>query len=160
MNINATILGQALTFFVFVFFTMYVVWPILKDSLEKRRKSIAEGLQAAEDGRRSLKESSILCAEKIENTRKKCNEMLENANKEAVSIISTATTNASFNCEQILQSERKKLDKEILLAKVELQKKVSDLVILGIEKLLQRSLTEKDHSVLLNISKKDDFKEF
>ncbi len=160
MNINITFFGQVLTFLVFVFFTMYVVLPILKDSLEKRRKFIADGLQAAEEGRCLLKESSLSCIEKVENTKKKCFEMLENAKKEASSIVTAAVESASLERDLILQSGRKKLDKEVMAIKIDLQKKIGDLVLLGTEKLLQRCLTEKDHIALLNLCRKDDFKIF
>ncbi|HID42159.1 MAG TPA: F0F1 ATP synthase subunit B, partial [Pyrodictium sp.] len=52
MNINATLIGQSITFMVFVWFCMKFIWPPLMRALEERRKSIADGLAAAERGRR------------------------------------------------------------------------------------------------------------
>ena len=42
MNINATLIVEMLTFLVFVWFTMAVVWPPVIRALEKRRAQIAE----------------------------------------------------------------------------------------------------------------------
>ena len=158
MSINITLVGQMITFLVFVFFTMYVVWPVLENSLEKRRKFIIDGLQAAEEGHRFLKESSKLCAEEVVSTKTKCNEMLESAKKEAFCIRSAAVESASSECELILQSGRTKLNKEIILVKIELQKKLGDLILLGTEKLLQRSLIDKDHAALFVMCNKEEFK--
>ena len=51
MNINATLIGQAVAFFIFVWFCMRYVWPPLIEALNERKQSIADGLAAAERGR-------------------------------------------------------------------------------------------------------------
>ena len=51
MNLNATLLGQMVTFAVFVGFTMKFVWPPITNALAQRQKRIAEGLAAAERGK-------------------------------------------------------------------------------------------------------------
>ncbi len=43
MNLNATILGQAIAFVLFVLFCMKYVWPPLMAAIEKRQKEIADG---------------------------------------------------------------------------------------------------------------------
>ncbi|KZH94882.1 hypothetical protein AWG50_18895 [Escherichia coli] len=48
MNLNATILGQAIAFVLFVLFCMKYVWPPLMAAIEKRQKEIADGLASAE----------------------------------------------------------------------------------------------------------------
>ena len=42
MNINATLIGQSIAFFLFVFFVMKYVWPPLMAALSERKKQIAE----------------------------------------------------------------------------------------------------------------------
>ena len=59
MSINATLIGQMITFALLVWFTMKYIWPPLFDSLEERKKKIADGLAAAEKG-----QEDILLAEK------------------------------------------------------------------------------------------------
>ena len=48
MTINATLLGQAISFALFVLFCMKFVWPPLIGALRERQATIAEGLAAAE----------------------------------------------------------------------------------------------------------------
>ena len=44
MNINATLIGQAIWFALFVIFCMKFVWPPISKALEERKQKIAEGL--------------------------------------------------------------------------------------------------------------------
>ena len=50
MNINLTLIGQSITFAVFVWFCMKFVWPPIMNALEQRKTKIADGLAAAERG--------------------------------------------------------------------------------------------------------------
>ena len=50
MDINATLLGQALVFGILIWFTVKFIWPPLVKAVEDRQKKIAEGLAAAERG--------------------------------------------------------------------------------------------------------------
>ena len=57
MNLNATILGQAIAFVLFVLFCMKYVWPPLMAAIEKRQKEIADGLASAERRSQMLDEA-------------------------------------------------------------------------------------------------------
>jgi len=50
MEINATLLGQLITFIVLVGFTMKFVWPPIIKAIQDRQSRIADGLSAAERG--------------------------------------------------------------------------------------------------------------
>lgn len=54
MNLNATILGQAIAFVLFVWFCMKYVWPPIMAAIEKRQKEIADGLSSAERAKKNL----------------------------------------------------------------------------------------------------------
>ena len=54
MNINLTLIGQAISFAIFVWFCMKFIWPPLLAALEERQKLIEEGLTAADKGKESL----------------------------------------------------------------------------------------------------------
>ena len=55
MSINATLIGQMITFTLLVWFTMKYVWPPLIEALEERKQKIADGLAAAEKGQEDIK---------------------------------------------------------------------------------------------------------
>ena len=58
MNLNLSLVAQAITFAAFIWFTVKFVWPPLLRMVEARQKTIADGLAAAEQGRRSLELST------------------------------------------------------------------------------------------------------
>src|ERR1700758_1814957 len=58
MNLNLTLFPQAVTFTVFIWFTVTFIWPWMLRKIEERQKTIADGLAAADQGRRSLELST------------------------------------------------------------------------------------------------------
>ena len=58
MNLTFTVFAQAAVFIAFVLFTKRFVWPHLLKAIETRQKTIADGLAAAEQGKRSLETST------------------------------------------------------------------------------------------------------
>ena len=51
MNINLTLVGETIMFAMFVWFCMKFIWPPLVEAMAARKKSIEDGLQAAERGK-------------------------------------------------------------------------------------------------------------
>jgi F-type H+-transporting ATPase subunit b len=58
MNLNFTLVAQAIVFVAFIGFTMKFVWPHMLRAIETRQKTIADGLAAAEQGKRAPRTSS------------------------------------------------------------------------------------------------------
>ena len=54
MNLNFTLIAQAIAFAILIWFTIKFVWPPLLNAIEKRQKEIADGLAAAQEGKLSL----------------------------------------------------------------------------------------------------------
>ncbi len=50
MNINLTLIMQAVAFAAFIWFTAKFVWPPLMRAIETRQKQIADGLAAGRRG--------------------------------------------------------------------------------------------------------------
>ena len=59
MNINLTLIGQAISFAIFVWFCMKYIWPPLTSALEQRKKTISDGLSAAELGQQALEKAKV-----------------------------------------------------------------------------------------------------
>lgn len=149
MHINATLFGQMITFAIFVWFTMKVVWPILNSQLEERKKTIADGLAAAEEGRNILSRAEAEAKRKISEARQHCYKILEQADVEAGIILEDARAQARIERDEIINSGHHSVQKAINKAKKELQEQVADIAILGAEKILQRSVTAADHAEAL-----------
>ncbi len=136
MNINATLLGQMITFGLLVLFTMKYVWPPLVQAMAERQKRIADGFAAAEKGKRELQLAE-----------KRSTDMLRDAKEKEVS--DEAKAHAKAEAERILASARGDIDQEIIRAREELRGRVADLVVAAAGRILEKEIDAKAHAKLL-----------
>lgn len=149
MNINLTLFAQALTFAAFIWFTVKVVWPPLLRAMEARQKNIADGLAAAEQGRRSLEESKSQAGETIARARERAAELLAQAEKRAAELIEEAKAAAREEGAREKAAAKAEIGQEVARAREELRHRVAMLVVSGAEKILRREVDAKAHAELL-----------
>src|SRR4249920_67569 len=94
MNINLTLFAQAITFAAFIWFTVKFIWPFMLRAIEARQKNIADGLAAAEQGRRTLETSTREADEEIKRARQRAAEIIAQAEKRMTQMIEEAKTSA------------------------------------------------------------------
>src|SRR5262245_52855491 len=94
MNFTFTLIAQALVFLAFIAFTIKFVWPPLLRAIETRQKTIADGLAAAEQGRKSLETSSRQAEQAVQDARGRAADILAQAEKRAAQIVDEARSNA------------------------------------------------------------------
>ena len=155
MNINFTLIAQAITFAIFIWFTVKFVWPPLLNAIEKRQKEIADGLAAANEGKMSLEVASKKNAEALEQTKQKSSEILGQAEKRASQIIDDAKAAANTEAERIKSSAQSEIEQEINRAKEDLRGQISNLAIAGAEKILEKEIDQKTHADMLTKLAKD-----
>src|SRR5437867_5132085 len=90
MNINLTLIVQAAMFAAFIWITTKFVWPHMLRAIETRQKTIADGLAAAEQGRRTLEVSTRQAEEAIKEARARAAEILAQAEKRSAQLIDEA----------------------------------------------------------------------
>ena len=149
MNINLTILGQAISFAIFVWFCMRYVWPPLIKVLEERADTIADGLAAAERGAKELEEAEGKVQILLSDGREKALEFVNQAQRRAEEIVEAAKSEARLEADKIKVAAQTEMDQERNRAREELRKEVADLVIMGAEKILAREVDEKSHREIL-----------
>ena len=155
MNINFTLIAQAITFAIFIWFTVKFVWPPLLNAIETRQKEIADGLAAANEGKMSLEVASKKNAEALEQTKQKSSEILGQAEKRASQIIDDAKVVANTEAERIKSSAQSEIEQEINRAKEDLRGQISNLAIAGAEKILEKEIDQKAHTDMLTKLAKD-----
>lgn len=151
MDLNATLIGQMITFALFVWFTMKFVWPVLEKKLVARQQKIAEGLAAAERGHTELEVAQKYAIQHIHEARTKAVDLVEQAKKQAGLIMEEAKSEALQEREKIVVSGRAQVAQEQRKAQEKLQQEVADLVVKSVEKLLGRMVTETDQQRLFDI---------
>lgn len=155
MNINATLLGQTITFAVFVWFCMRYIWPPIVNALETRRKTIADGLAAAERGRHEQELAAKRAAETLHEAKVKAAEIIGQAEKRAAQIIDEAKAAAKAEGDRLIAAARAEIEQEAHRAREQLRGQVAALVIAGAEKILRREVDAKAHAELLEAIAKE-----
>jgi F-type H+-transporting ATPase subunit b len=150
MNINATLIGQAIAFFLFVVFCMKYVWPPIVNALEERKKKIADGLAAGERGRHEQQLAEERAKDILREAKDQAGEIINRAEKRANEIIDEAKSEAREEGSRLLTASRSEIVQEINRAKEDLRAQVVSLAVQGAGKVLQREVDPKVHAELLD----------
>jgi hypothetical protein len=94
MDINLTLIMQAVGFAAFIWFTAKFVWPPMMNAIETRRKEIADGLAAGEQGRQSLASSEKRVTEMLNEAKSKASEIVAQGEKFKSETMDRAKTEA------------------------------------------------------------------
>ncbi|MDE1990502.1 MAG: F0F1 ATP synthase subunit B [Betaproteobacteria bacterium] len=149
MNINATIIGQAITFAILIWFTMKFVWPPLVAALEERARKIADGLAAAERGKQDLVLAERRSEEALNEAKAKAAEIIALSEKRRSEIIEEARLEAKAEADRVIAQSKAEVEQEVMRAKESLRDRVADLAVAGAEKILRREINAQAHSELL-----------
>jgi len=150
VNMNATLLGQAIAFALFVWFCMKYVWPPIIEAIEERQKNIADGLSAAERAAKDLNLAQANASEQLKEAKRTATEVIDSANKRKAQIIDEAREEAQAERQKILTQAEAELEAERNRAKDDLRKQVATLALAGAEKILERSIDKDAHKDILD----------
>ncbi len=150
MDFNLTLIGQTIAMIVFVWFCMRYVWPPLLAIIEERQSEIADGLAAAEKGKRSLEEADSEIARVLDEARVQAQQIIEQANSRAGAIVDEARTRAGQEKERIIESAHDEVDQERNRVRNELRSQVAAIAVAGAEKILTREIDAAAHKELLD----------
>ena len=154
MSFNLTLIAQALTFALFIWFTVKFVWPFMLRAIEARQKTIADGLAAAEQGRKSLEVSVKQAGEEIAGARGRASDILAQAEKRAAQVIEEAKAAAKAEGDREKAAAKAEIQQEAQRAREKLRDEVAALAVAGAEKILRREVDAKAHADLLEGIKK------
>jgi F-type H+-transporting ATPase subunit b len=155
MNINVTLIAQAITFFVFILFCAKFVWPPLIQAVEARQKQIADGLAAGEKGRQELEISGKRASEEIAKARERAAEIVLQAEHRVTQMIEEAKTAAREEGNREKAAAKAEIAQEMSRARETLREQVAALVVAGAEKILRREVNAQAHGDLLNQLKRE-----
>lgn len=150
MDINATLIGQLLTFALLVWFTMKFVWPPITKTMQDREKKIVAGLEAAERSKRELEMAEHKVLSIIREAKQEAQRIIEQANLNSAKLVEEAKNVSRIEGERIIEQAQGEIAREIAKAKDGLRTQLASLVIAGAEKVIARDLDAKTHDELLN----------
>jgi len=150
MSINLTLFVQAIVFAAFIWFTIKVVWPPLLRAIESRQKNIADGLAAAEQGRKSLETSNKKAEDVSREARDRAAELIAQAEKRGAELIEEAKAAAKEESAREKAAAKAEIEQEVARAREQLRDQVAMLAVAGAEKILRRDVDAKAHADLLS----------
>ena len=150
MNFNATLIGQTISFAVFVWLCMKYIWPPLMAALDERNARISEGLAAAQRGQKELEDAQAKVGESIGDAKQQAQEIINQAQKRANEIVDDARETAREEADKIKAAASADIDQQITAAREHLRKEVSSIALAGARQILQREVDAKAHSKVLD----------
>ena len=149
MDLNLTMLAQAIAFFIFFWFSLKYIWPPLQRVLEERQAKIAEGLNAAEAGKRALIEAEAKTESAMKEAKDRSQSMFSDGERRANQIIEQAKLTAKTEADRILAAAQEQIKLEVNKAKSGLREQVAQLAVAGAEKILKREINAAAHADML-----------
>lgn len=149
MSINATLIGQMITFSLLVWFTMKYVWPPLMQALEERKKKIAEGLAAADKGKHEMELAEKRATAVLREAKDQAADIVNLAQKRANELVDESKQAAKDEGERIVAAAQAEIEREIQKAKEGLRQQVAVLAVSAAEQILQKEVDKKKHKAII-----------
>jgi F-type H+-transporting ATPase subunit b len=149
MNINATLLAQAVVMIVFVAICWKYVYPPILALMQEREKKISDGLEAAKKADDSLEEAKLAFDKEMDQAKAEASEILEKANARASQIVGDASSKAEAEAEKIMTSASKTIENDTNKAKEELREQMSEIIIDTTQKILGDEISPEKHDAIL-----------
>ncbi len=150
MNINLTLIGQLISFGLFVWFCMKFVWPPIIAALEARQEKIAKGLAEAEEARVSLEQAQAQSDDLTKDARQKSMDIISEAEARAKAMVEAAKTEAKTEGERQLATAKAEIEQESQRAKEELRTQLTGLVLSGASQVVGKEIDDKKHAQLID----------
>jgi F-type H+-transporting ATPase subunit b len=146
-------LGLMIWTLILFLFTMWVLskvaFPKIQEALDRRAKTIAESLDAAE---RQRKESDELLAEyrgRLAEAREQADDIMARARKSADTFEAEAAVAGKEKREDLVNAAKRDIEAETKRSLDQIRREVADLTVLATEKVTRKSLNADDQRRLV-----------
>ncbi|MGD8843425.1 MAG: F0F1 ATP synthase subunit B [Gammaproteobacteria bacterium] len=140
MNFNATLIGQSITFIVFVWFCMSYIWPPIMKALADRKAKIAEGLAAADRGKHEQELAAKRATDTLHEAKQQASEIIHRAEKRAAEIVEAAKLDAVEEGNRLKTAAQAEIEQEVNRAREALRTQVVEIATAGAGRILKREL--------------------
>ena len=150
MNINATIVIQAIVFGILVWFTMSYVWPPIMKALDERAQKVADGLAAADKAKADLASMNKKVEQELSASRNDAAVRMADAERRAQGIIEEAKAKAVEEGNKIIAAAQAEAQQQVSRARDSLRDEVASLAVKGAEQILRKEVNASVHADLLS----------
>ena len=149
MNINGTLVAQAIVFALLVLFTMKFVWPPIAAALDDRASKIADGLSAADKAKAELSTANKRVEAELAKSRAETTARLADAERRGQAIVEEAKAKATEEGNKIVAAAKVEAEQQALRARESLREQVAVLAVKGAEQILRKEVNAGVHADLL-----------
>ncbi len=149
MNVTATLIGQLIVFSVLIWFVKAVLWEPIINTLEDRKKRIADGLAASEKGLKDQEAAKELALQEIKKAKQEAAEIIAQAKARDGQMLEEAKNKAVDEADRVMAGAQAEIDQEVNRAKDSLRSQVSSLAVVGASKILGKEVDAKAHKAAL-----------
>lgn len=150
MNLNATLLGEMITFSIFIWFTMRFVMPPVMHALEERRAQAAETVENNSASKRKLKEAEAAKTAAIQAAEAEGKDIREQAREEGKAITAKIEQNARSKAEKTLADSKAQAELLQQQTEAEIKEKfIVPLVLRAVESVLKQNVNEEVNQALV-----------
>jgi F-type H+-transporting ATPase subunit b len=149
MNINLTLLMQAVIFAIFIWFCARYIWPVLMQAIGRRQQQIADGLAAGEEGRQSLSRAEKQIAQMLSEAKARASDIVAQGEKLRTETVDQARNEAKAESDRLIAAAKAEIAQEVSRAKEALRNQVAALAVAGAGQILKREVDAKTHAELL-----------
>jgi F-type H+-transporting ATPase subunit b len=149
VNINGTLVAQAIVFALLVLFTMKFVWPPIAAALDERASKIADGLAAADKAKSELSSANKRVEEELAKSRTETAARLAEAERRGQTIVEEAKVKATEEGSKIIAAAKVEAEQQTVKAREALREQVAALAVKGAEQILRKEVNAGVHADLL-----------
>ena len=149
MNINGTLVAQAIVFALLVLFTMKFVWPPIAAALDERASKIADGLAAADKAKSELSSANQRVEAELAKSRSESTARLADAERRGQVLVEEAKVKAIEEGNKIIAAAKVEAEQQTVKAREALREQVAALAVKGAEQILRKEVNASVHADLL-----------
>jgi F-type H+-transporting ATPase subunit b len=126
-----------------------LAFPRIAEALDKRRRAIAESIDAAERTRVEADRLLQEYRERLREAREQADDILTRARKASDKVQEEAKVEATQKREELMEQTRRDIEQETRRAIDQIRREVADLTMIATEKVTRKSLDDDDHRRLI-----------
>ncbi len=149
MNVTATLIGQLIVFSILIWFVKAVLWEPIINTLEDRKKRIADGLAASEQGLKDQEAAKEVALQEIKKAKQEAAEIIANAKSRDGQMLEEAKNKAIEEADRVIAGAQAEIDQEVNRAKDSLRTRVSELAVAGASRILGKEVDASAHKAAL-----------
>jgi F-type H+-transporting ATPase subunit b len=149
VNINGTLVAQAIVFALLVLFTMKFVWPPIAAALDERAGKIAAGLAAADKAKSELSSANQRVEAELAKSRTETTARLADAERRGQVLVEEAKAKATEEGNKIIAAAKVEAEQQTVKAREVLREQVAALAVKGAEQILRKEVNASVHADLL-----------